>query len=167
MTTAIELLKQLASSFEDVARANGSMFVRLKDGRPEWMSETVRKCHDDMLPDDTRYRMIWAVVGELADRTDDIQTEEGEIDEHGAMGDVVHDVLDSLVDVYTARLTEWVASHLDRVGYCTAAAEDLGAETTDMIASLQRGQYYEYEQILWSLVRELNEMHDADAESEG
>ena len=138
--------------------------VALANGRPEWMVDVVRAAHADMMPDDIRYSMIREVLSCLVDQISD----DDEIDDIRD-GDVIHDVCDGLVDVYTSALTTWMASHVERPGYCDEAARDFGP-SDDMCASMQRGQYAEYREICDLLLQALENERDArdsdDNESE-
>lgn len=141
MTTTIDraraLAGEMATAFTTKTRANGEAFRLLKDDPPEWMTDVVREAHDGMMPDDHRYRMIERVCDTLAESED--------------WDDLVTD-LDGLVDIYTSHLTTWLASHIDRVGYCDDAVEDIGREYRDTANLLQWGQLREYEEIAASLI---------------
>lgn len=124
-----------AAAFETAKRDDGTSFVRLKDGSPDWMTDVCREAHGGMLPDDMRYKMIREVV--------DIMTETEDEDEQ-------REALDGLVDVSYYNLAQWLASGTSRFGYCDEAAEEFGPpKSTDQL--LQWGQLREYEEILSQL----------------
>lgn len=132
------------NTLERDTRNNGETFIRLKDGSPEWMTDAIRKAHGGMLPDDTRYRMIRDVLSSLTDREPD------------DWEDAAHEICDSLIDVYTSRLTAWLASDINRVGYVTEAIEEYG-RGRDPAHEIAMGQFREYEEIYGSLVRSIEE----------
>lgn len=154
------LARALADSFEQRTRDNGETFYCLTDNAPEWMREAMRDAHGDMLPDDTRYRMIRSAVYSLTDYSPD------------DWEDCLHEMADSLVDVYTADLTAWLASHIQRVSYCDEAASEYGLESNDgarfdTAQFLMRGQYAEYIEILSALVSAITEQAEESETVEG
>ena len=74
-----------ASYFETALRADGAniagdsntVYVRLKDGAPEWVTDLVHDAHGDMLPDDWRYSVIQDALETIAD-SDDPEDASGE-----------------------------------------------------------------------------------------
>jgi hypothetical protein len=141
--TAQEKATQMARAFETRTRDNGTEYVALKDGSPDWMTDVARSAHDHarILPDDTRYDMIREVVAALADLED---------------WDDLHETIDGLVDIYTGSLTKWLASSNLRPGYCDEAIEELG-DPGDMVKRIQYGQYREYEEIAQQVIEAINE----------
>jgi hypothetical protein len=151
-------MADLASSFELATRDNGEKYFRLREGHPQWMQDVIRAAHGDMMPDDQRYEMIRDIVGCVNER-DPSEWEDS---------DTAHEICDSLVDVYYSGLTAWLASHIDRIGYCDQAAEDMGAVSGDMNQRLMAGQYTEYQEIYYSVVQSVLALaEDADDESGG
>lgn len=146
MPTLTNVAAAFALSFETRTRDNGERFVTLKDGSPDWMHDAVRDAHGGMLPDDTRYCMIERVADLLADSEDWDDLE-----------------LDGLVDDYTAALTRWLASHIERVRYCDDAMTDMGTDFRDTANLLQWGQLQEYQEIVSSLRASFTQ-EDDDAE---
>lgn len=134
---------------------SGETFYALRDGSPDWMAEAVREAHGDMLPDDWRYEAIWAVSEALSDLGADEDHE-----------DAIHEIADGLVDVYTANLTKWLASSLERVAYVDEAREDFGGEGNDLETAIKRGQFLEYREIASSLVSALAALVDEDSDED-
>lgn len=140
--------KEAASWFETAQRAavkdgqaTGELYVRVKDGAPEWVTELVRAAHYGvpdmlMLPDDFRYQVIREAVDALAEDED---TDE-------------HDFADG-VDVYTSDLTAWLGSHSLRPGYCDEWKDDHGANEDGIVSLIQGGQYMERREV-FGLVRQ-------------
>jgi len=146
MTNAQTLAQSLYDALVTATRADGSEFIRLADGSPEWMKTAVRDSHCGMLPDDTRYRMIRECAGALADLEDWEDT---------------HEIADGLVDIYNNDRLVWLASHLTRADYCDdAQSEDYVSESASMFDRIGAGQYMEYSEILGSLVHSLQNVDE-------
>lgn len=127
---------QLAAAFATKTRDDGSECVYLPDA-PEWMTDAVHAAHDGKAPDDVTYRMCSEIADRLTDRDpdewDDARSEE----------------CDSLVDVYNADLSRWLASHLDRAGYVDEAIDEGITDPSNGIFRLIAcGQLREYE-LIW------------------
>lgn len=125
--------QEVYDAFELATRTDGeSTFYRIKDGSPEWIRDLARDAHGtSIFPDDYRYEWIMDAAGAIADF------------EPGDLYDFAHDWAENGVDVYTAGLTAWLASHLSRVGYCDQFIEELGADGLDTFRLLSGGQYME------------------------
>lgn len=148
-TTIQTLAKEAAQWFETARRATGDTetgpredgdeFVRLTEGRPEWIAEMVQDAHGDMFPDDWKYLTISAACEWIADNDDPLDTSS--------------DFADSMVDVYTGRRFAWLASNLNRAGYCDEALEngmiDLKGGIVELIGA---GQYEEAGEIYGSVL---------------
>lgn len=124
----------------DRQRPNGEVFYTLKDNAPDWLRDTIREAHGDMLPDDHKYRFIVDALDALSDYDDAEEARER---------------VDSDVDIYTHDLTTWLASSNDRV----ARLDDVLAEgdVKDGFSLLQRAQYAERSEVfavMLSLVTE-------------
>jgi len=156
--SAMDHALALLDAFETRTRDNGETFLALKEGHPEWMTDCLREAHGDMMPDNTRYRMIREVVSALTERDED------------EWDDAEHEICDGLVDVYTSRLTAWLASHLDRVCYCDEAQfEGLVRDNAGVEERMRVGQFLEYQEIYRTVVvflRERAEDLAADDETE-
>lgn len=134
-------------------------FTRLRDEyRDTWLYEIVYDAHGDFLPDDWRFDCIRAACGFLAD-----------MDGSDDPDDWSHEFADSHVDAYNAARFAWLASHIQRQGYCDEATAEFGpAETiTDAIG---RGQYLEarevFEAVLQGLRERLDEIADEDEDGD-
>jgi hypothetical protein len=150
---AERLMQELSKAFVADKRDDGTEYVRLKDGHPEWMLAVVFAAHNDMLPDDWRHKMIERAVSTLSGINPDCwEDETGEI-------------ADSLVDIYNWPRLQWLASHLDRAAYCDQALEE-GAvdEKAGMFQRIGMGQYEEYYEIVSTLIREVEKLADEEGE---
>jgi hypothetical protein len=123
MGSVSEVAQAAASWFETRKRESGGEYVTLREGRPEWVLETVRLAHGDigsrMLPDDYRYEWVRDAFETIAHETsgnawgpadlgDDLAFEWADAD--SAMP-------------YTSDRFAWLASNLERQGYCDSARE--------------------------------------------
>jgi hypothetical protein len=99
------------------------------DGTPDWFTDLCHHAHGGMMPDDWRYEFIQDALNAPADGADEDRLD-----------------LDALYP-YTADRLDWLASHLDRPGYCDEAAEDAGSPSGDILAL-----------VAWGTDRELREV---------
>lgn len=61
------VMGELAASFVEDTRRDGSKFIRLRDGHPEWMRDAVREAHGDAAPNDRHYAACRDVALHLAE----------------------------------------------------------------------------------------------------
>lgn len=136
------LITEFSNAFVKDKRTNGEEFVHLKEGRPEWMQDLVHVCHCEMWVDDTRYEMIREVADTLAELEPDTWEDEGAQAAEGC------------VSVYNSDRTKWLASHLDRAGYCDEAQEQgYAADDTGIFDRIAAGMAMEYREIADAMVR--------------
>ena len=141
MQTIQTLARQMADALVESPRDDGSTYVHISNGRP-WMTDVIHAAHGDMLPEDTRYRMIREVCEALAEV--DADTEADDIE--------VYAVVAPLVDIYNAELTAWMASSLNRLGYVNDALDEYEGGHAGVIGLIAIGQQKEYEEIAFALV---------------
>jgi hypothetical protein len=119
------------------------------DGAPQWFTDLCHHAHADMMPDDWRYEFIQDALNALEDGADEDRLE-----------------LDALYP-YTADRLNWLASHLDRPGYCDEAAEDAGGPPDDILAFVAWGmdrEMHEVFGIIHAKLEEIAEDEDTDAD---
>lgn len=149
-TLADEAYNWFETAYRDEARRDETRYIRLKDGRPEWIHDLVHSAHGDFGPDDWRYECIRAALNAI---------DENEGDEDS------HDFADSHVDVYTGARLEWLASNLNRMGYCDeAVSEGLVQADADIAERVGVGQYVEAQEVYGLVLEALQERLD-DVES--
>src|ERR1700675_250302 len=105
-----ECAREVAAAFETARRVEDdpeSTYVRRKDDAAEWTRDLVYAAHADFGPDDWRYACIWSAAEAVAE----YETEDDAQDGRGEFAD-------GYVDVYNAARLEWLASNLNRAGYC-------------------------------------------------
>lgn len=132
---SIQLLAKTANGY--LVRDRERDLVLPADGAPAWFTNLCRHAHANMMPDDWRYEFIQDALDALEDCDEPDNCEPD---------------VDSLYP-YTSDRLNWLASHLNRAGYCDEAMEELGSEftsTTDLIAL---GMYWELREV-FQLVRE-------------
>ena len=91
-----------------VDRGMNKVYYSIKDDHPD--KEHIRQdliypLHDDELPNDWRYSIIYYLLSDFVDCEDRNETE-----------DRIHEIVDGLVDVYNADRIKWVQEDLNR-GY--------------------------------------------------
>jgi hypothetical protein len=152
MTTNRERVAELA------AEANG-LLVRDRtrdilvpaDGAPQWFTDLCHYAHGDMMPDDWRYEFIQDALSALADGADEDRMD-----------------LDGLYP-YSADRLDWLASHLDRPGYCDEAAAEAGGPPGEILAFVAWGMDRELREafeLVRSKLEELAGQEDESAEDE-
>jgi hypothetical protein len=105
-----------------------------------------------MMPDDWRYEFIQDSLSAIEDGADEDGIE-----------------LDALYP-YTADRLDWLASHLDRPGYCDEAAAEAGGPPGDILAFVAWGMDRELREVFglvrWKLeeIAEAQDGEDTDAE---
>jgi hypothetical protein len=146
-----DLADKLAHSFETAARSDGETFLKLKDGCPDWMQELVRYAHNNMPPDDIRYKMICEACESIADYVDE---------------DAECEFADS-VDVYSSDLTNWLASSQYRPAYVDDAVSEMGHAESGIDDHIMQGQYTERLEV-YNLVKDAlqNALDDIELEEE-
>lgn len=148
MHTLKTLAAEVYDALETKTRTDGTEFISLKDGAPEWMTDLCREAHGNMLPDDHRYAFILEAVEALmeADDPDDIDME---------------------ADIYNHDLITWLGSHGYRPGYCDEAREEFVGEPGTLIDQIMLGQAYEKQEVL-GLVRSFleNRLEELEAEDD-
>ncbi len=105
-----ELAKQANAGLERRKRNDDDRrgYITAKDDAPEWLQDLCRHAHANMFPDDWKYEFIQDALAMLED---DADAEGRDMDE---------------AYPYTADRLHWLASSLERPGYCDEAAEEYG-----------------------------------------
>lgn len=154
--TVVKLAGEVYSAFEQDTRNDGATFWKLRDGSPAWMVQLCHHAHGEYLPDDWRYEFIVDAVSALDDLGED-----GDPDE----------ALDTIEpEVYTAKLTAWLASNVNRLGFMGEAIEEFGVreERGDTFgkafALLQQAQYMEQREVFGLVLDFLRNEVEVDEE---
>jgi hypothetical protein len=147
--TPTDRIQQLAREANSYLRRDTARDILLPaDDAPAWFTELCHHAHGSMMPDDWRYELVQDALGAIED---------------GAGEDRLD--LDGLYP-YTADRLGWLASHLDRPGYCDEAAEDAGGPPSEILTFVAWGMDRELCEV-FGLVRakleEIAEDRDEDA----
>lgn len=143
-----KLVKDLATNLI-LKHRDGESFYALELPNEE-LQDAIRTIHGtDILPDDFRFKVIKEVSDTLY--MDYQNTELDEIDEK------LFEIADPIIDVYTAKLTAWLASHLSRVEYVDQALEELEVHT-NTVGLLQYAQACEINDIISRYIDVLREL---------
>ena len=134
--TIQEKAAQIRSTFVEKIRTDGTKYWSTESEEAE-IKELCYAAHDDMMPDDWKYRFIVDALDLIADADD--------------VDDVTIEP-----DVYTSDLTAWLASHNDRVEYLTRAIEDY--EPKDGFTALSIAQSIEREEVFYSVLSSIRSM---------
>lgn len=145
MTTSIMAIRRAAAEaagwFETAPRHSTTtpgVFVRVREGAPDWVRTMVRTAHADMLPDDWRYEAIRDAVDYLAEITPAAEERTAEYFTEHFTG--AHS------DIYTRELLAWLASHGARAAYVDEARELYGGTATIM-EDIRQGQRQELAEV--------------------
>jgi hypothetical protein len=132
---------------------NSGLIVILKNGTPEYIKDLVLKAHGDpesgifFLQDDWRYEFVHDALRAIVD-TDDLE-----------------DAFESITpNVYTAELTAWLNSNIQRIYYLNDAIQEMveiGAKY-DGFTLLARAQRIERVEVFNLIVDELLELIDVE-----
>lgn len=121
-----------------------------RDYKPQWVQDMCFEAHGGargMLPDDYRYEFVVEALRALEECDDPDEIEMPE-------------------EIYAAHLTHWLASRLDRVGYCDDAAEEYGADFKDTFTLLTLGYAAEQREVLGLVRGFLENLDEEDAGEE-
>lgn len=139
--------RELADAFVTFKRdGSDETIYKCKDGTAQWITDAVMAAHGDMMPDDWKYEHCSHVADAIVET---LEYNDADLDRLE-----VGEIADDLVDIYTASLTAWLASHLDRVGYVDDADH---AEEADLGDLLRAGQYAELSEIADALAEAIRE----------
>jgi hypothetical protein len=132
MTTHNERVQQLAREANGYLKRDTARDILVPaDGAPQWLTDLCHHAHGDMMPDDWKYEFIQDALAAIEDGAD-----EDRID------------LDALYP-YTADRLDWLASHLDRPGYCDEAVAEAGGPPGEILAF-----------VAWGMDREIREVFE-------
>lgn len=146
MSTIQELAAIAYKSLEWKTRPNGDEYITRKDDAPAWLEDVCYAAHDGMFPDDYKYEFIKAAVDAIMDDEDP------------------DEALDSDVDVYTGRLTAWLASSTSRMGYVDDGVDEYGWSSLDQ--ALKVGQLAERREVYDAVYSALEDLASESAEEE-
>jgi hypothetical protein len=130
-TNSDRLMRRAKESSTYLRRDTARDILLPADGAPQWFTDLCHAAHGSMMPDDWRYEFIQDALSAIEDGSD----------EDGIDLDGLHP--------YTSDRLGWLASHLDRPGYCDEAAAEAGGPPADILAL-----------VAWGMDRELREVFD-------
>lgn len=141
-----EKIKKTLSFFEEVTRADDSKVTVLTSEAPEELQESIHNAHQDTLPRDFVYNTYEQILSSLEGFAPIKDIE-----------DIMPEVVDGLVDIYTHNLTQWLAQDINNVGYLTEAIEN-GAK--DGFQALSMAQYTAIDEVAQCVINYLTQNHD-------
>ena len=98
-TTNKEELKKFLDAFTNDPCSN----VQLKEDQKEKYQDFVRELHDDEMPNNWRYQIIFDLLHNFVNEYDQDDLE-----------GYLHEIADSLVDVYNTDRAKWLAEDINR-----------------------------------------------------
>lgn len=157
-TTVLQQLAAAASrclvtrTFEaNVGRPERRVVV-IADDSPEWVTDLCREAHGGMAPDDWRFEFISLALDAIAEN-DNPDTARDSVTDPDARYP------------YTMDRLRWLASHLDRAGYCDEAAEEFGVRPDGIVNAIALGMSHELGEVFDTVRQHLEEMVE-DAEGD-
>jgi len=146
-TTFKSVMGELAEAFMEDTRGDGSKFVRLRDGHPEWMRDAVRAAHDGSAPNDRHYKAA-RDVAEYLSGCDFGVSDDDFADYDPDVCEACASAAESLTDVYTSHLISWLAETPGALDACDEVAEEgVVAPESDLETRIRSGQWRWYEKI--------------------
>jgi hypothetical protein len=152
--TIADLLRDASDSFELVTRDDASTYYRIAEGKTDherafrlWLAdEVVQPLHGGELPNDWRYETIRDLCVDLLDSSQaDWMPDE--------YREIVPEIADSMVHLFTGPLFSWLAEHSDRYAFddeCSAEGK------TDLVSMAQARQYEEIASMAYGLINALS-----------
>lgn len=113
-----------------------------KDDSPKWVYNMVYDAHDDMFPDDYRYRFVVSALDAFSNY-EDPQTALSEIES----------------DPYNYQVVDWLGSNAVRISYADEYQTDNEVSVMDVIRAGQVSEKYDTYQ---SVLKHLNQQLDDD-----
>ncbi len=126
-------------------RADGREFLVPLDEAPQWFTDLCHAAHGDMMPDDWKYEFIQDALNSLEDDVEDRR-------DLGSVYPYTHDRL------------KWLASNLERPGYCDEAAENYGTPK-DILTFIALGMTEEMTEVYDSVRNSLEELAEAEEDA--
>jgi hypothetical protein len=128
-------------------RSDGSQFLRLADGSPNWMRDAVWAAHDEELPNDWRYGLALAAAEAWADQPEADPSR------------LAIEVAESIATAYTSEILNWYAELSGRIAYADEARDTYGIDSADdIVGALQLGQHLAAERGAMALFEALEEV---------
>lgn len=121
--------------------------VVFADNASEKLKDSVYKAHQDSLPRD----WIFGTYADILQRL-----EEYEVKTLDDVEEVRSELVDSMVDIYTADLTAWLADSISNVEYLTQAMEEYG-QPQDGFKLLALAQYMAIDEVFGYVYELLSE----------
>lgn len=156
MPTLHQLACEMSDSFETATRDNGAPFVRLRDGRPDWMLDVVFAAHDrgEIPPDDRLYHLTREAVDFIRDAGADFDPDDSD-----------HEFAETQVDYANAEFAQWLANNPAHAASCVDEYNDeFGNDQRDIFKQLQGGQYVEARNVFGAVIAALQDLASDDSD---
>jgi hypothetical protein len=140
--TVQKLAAEYSSMFVRDTRNDGTEFVKTIDGRPEELTQLIHAAHNNMMPDDWKYKFVEASLDLIAETEDEEDLDSPNIEP----------------DVYNSTLLQWLSSNLTRAEYFDEAVEEYGWNKEGFYWNLMAAQVREKEEVYFSVLSSLREI---------
>ena len=145
-------ISQLLSSFKESSRTDGSKYLTLSAGSPDWMSEAIMAAHHGELPNDSRYQLIRDCLQALSD--DGVENLQEALDDS-------YELARDLVPLCTGELLQWFSFLPCRLGDCDEALNQSRVSELTTYEILSEGFRLAAEEVISSLADSLEDAADS------
>jgi len=145
-------ISQLLSSFKESSRTDGSKYLILSAGSPDWMSEAIMAAHHGELPNDSRYQLIRDCLQALFD--DGVESQEEALD-------ASYELARDLVPLCTGELLQWFSFLPGRLGDCDEVLSQGRVSELASYEILSQGFRLAAEEVISSLADSLEDAADS------
>jgi len=143
--TVQELADKIARYFHLGKRDSGEEYWYAKDAQ-EWVNDLiVHPAHGEMMPDDWKYEFIYQSLDAISNSSEE-ELDSPQIEP----------------DVYNHRLTSWLSSNLERMGYVDEATGEFGHSDQGIVGDIGLGQMREKEEVYYSVLSSLRKIVEED-----
>ena len=129
-----ELIEEILNDMEWKEEIRSGIWTHKTNTYQEFFNH----CHDYMLPDDFRYKMIHDILEEMNGYEDH--------------EDYVYEILENIVPVYTHDLMAWLSSSNSRYSYADDAVSEYG-HGESIINDISMGYLFELQEV-YALINE-------------
>lgn len=144
-------ISQLLSSFKESSRTDGSKYLTLSAGSPDWMSEAIMAAHHGELPNDSRYQLIRDCLQALSD--DGVENLQEALDDS-------YELARDLVPLCTGELLQWFSFLPGRLGDCDEVLSQGRVSELTTYEILSEGFRLAAEEVISSLADSLEDASD-------
>jgi len=139
-------IQNYINDFEPVTKNNGSKIWVLKDSASKKLEKSIYDAHEGSYPNDYIYSTYLCILENLLNY---------DINSVDDIDDIRHELIDSMVCLYTHDLTEWLHSDISNVYYLDIAINEYGCKSGfELLATAQYISIDEVFEYVFDLLRD-------------